>query len=364
MATAAKKTVKTKKKSLTYREAGVDIDAGNRLAVAYLKHINSTLGPQVIRNDGGFAGLHRLRGQPGLDAWKKSDPVLVSSTDGVGTKLKIAMDKHDTVGIDLVAMSANDVLVQGAEPIIFLDYLGTGKVNERVLEQLVAGCAEGCRQAGCALLGGETAELPGFYAPGEYDLAGFVVGVAERKRLITGEHIGPGDTLLGIASSGLHSNGYSLARKALLEVGGFTLKQKIKSLGCTLGEEMLRPTRIYVKSVFEAIRLKRDHNVVKGLVHITGGGLYDNVPRVLPKGCAAEFDLGSWEIPANFRLIPETANVDRDEMFRVFNMGIGMVLACEESAAKRIIAALTKAGETVYRIGRIVKGRQTVTLRD
>lgn len=352
------------KKGLTYKDAGVDIDAGNELVSDYLHHMRSTFGPQVLQNDGGFAGLFRLRGTPGLFERKISDPLLVSATDGVGTKLKIAfaMDKHDTVGIDLVAMSINDILVQGAEPLFFLDYVATAKVDKKVLSALVAGISEGCKQAGCALLGGETAELPGFYKKGEYDLAGFGVGVVERKKVIDGKDVEKGDVILGLPSSGLHSNGYSLARKALLEAGKLSLKTEIEELGCTLGEELLRPTKIYAADIVNILRKYKVKKPVKALAHITGGGLIENLPRVLPEKCDAEIDIKTWKTPEIFKLIAKCGKVAEKELYRVFNMGIGMVMVVSEASAKTITESLNKNGSGCIRIGRIVQGKGEVRL--
>jgi phosphoribosylformylglycinamidine cyclo-ligase len=350
---------------LTYAGTGVDIDAGNALAAGYVRQMRSTFGPQVLTNEGGFAGLFRLRGTPGLFERKISDPLLVAGSDGVGTKLKIAfaMDRHDTVGIDLVAMSVNDVLVQGAEPLFFLDYVATGHVEARVQEAIVAGVAEGCRRAGCALLGGETAELPGFYAEGEYDLAGFAVGVVERRRVITGTTIEPGDVVLGLASDGLHSNGYSLARAALLERAGYKLDDVPEALGESVGAALLRPTRIYAQPVTRVLRSYRVKKPVKGLAHITGGGLLENVPRVLPETCDAEIRTEAWERPPIFDLVQETGGVETEEMYRVFNMGLGMVMVVSDNSAEAVSRRLRRDGETVYRIGRIVPGRGRVRLR-
>ncbi len=347
---------------LSYKDAGVDIDTGNELAHSYLSLMQSTFGPQVLQNDGGFGGLYRLRGVQGLFARALADPVLVSGADGVGTKLKIAflLDKHDTVGIDLVAMSVNDILVQGAEPLFFLDYVGAGRCDKRIMLDLVKGVAEGCRQAGCALLGGETAELPGFYNDGEYDLAGFAVGIVERRRLITGASVKPGDVILGLPSSGLHSNGYSLARKALLEVGGFKLHKPVDVLGRTLGEELIEPTRIYVRPVLDILRAYRRKKPVHGIVHITGGGLIENVPRILPQECNARIDDKAWARPPIFELIRKTGNIDEDEMWRVFNMGIGMVLIVSENSAEMIVKRLKRSNQPAHRLGEIVKGKGVV----
>ncbi len=351
-----------KKRGLDYKDAGVDIDAGNELARIFVSLMQSTYGPQVLRNDDGFGGLYRLKGVQGLFARKLTDPVLVSGTDGVGTKLKIAfaLGRHDTIGIDLVAMSVNDILVQGAEPLFFLDYVSTGFVEKLVILDVVKGVAAGCREAGCALLGGETAELPGFYPEGEYDLAGFAVGIVERRRLIDGANIQPGDVILGLPSTGLHSNGYSLARKALLEVGKLKLEDRIDELGCTIGEELLRPTRIYVRPVLEVLRAYRVKKPVHGLAHITGGGLVDNIPRILPRDCDAELHPEAWPAPPVFALIARCGRVDAKEMRRVFNLGVGMVMIVSPVSAAAILGRLRRAGCPSHRVGRIVKGKGEV----
>ncbi|MCD8138744.1 MAG: phosphoribosylformylglycinamidine cyclo-ligase [Planctomycetaceae bacterium] len=353
-----------KKKSLSYKDAGVDIDVANQLVGGYMKIVKSTYTPGVIRNDGGFGGLFRLQGAPGLFAKKWRDPVLVSGTDGVGTKLKIAfaMNRHDTVGIDLVAMSVNDVLVQGAEPMFFLDYVGIAKADKKVLLDIVKGVADGCKQAGCALLGGETAELPGLYGKGEYDLAGFAVGVVERKNIIDGSQVEPGDIILGLPSSGLHSNGYSLARKALLEKGCMKLGEKVAELGCTLGEELLKPTRIYAKPVLSAFTAYKVKRPIRALAHITGGGLLENVPRVLPANCDAVFNVDAWEVPPIFRLIQKAGNVKDEEMFRVFNMGIGMVMVVTPPSVETVMDKLKRAGCKAKVVGRIADGDGRVQL--
>ncbi|MHC4871236.1 MAG: phosphoribosylformylglycinamidine cyclo-ligase [Planctomycetota bacterium] len=352
------------KKGLTYKDAGVDIDAGNELVSTYMHSMRSTFGPQVLQNDGGFAGLFRLRGTQGLFERKISDPLLVSATDGVGTKLKIAfaMDKHDTVGIDLVAMSINDILVQGADPLFFLDYVATGKVEKKVLAEIVTGISEGCKQAGCALLGGETAELPGFYQEGEYDLAGFGVGVVERRKVIDGQSVEAGDVILGLPSSGIHSNGYSLARKALLEAGKMSLETEVEELGCTLGEELLRPTKIYAQPIVSILRSYKVKKPVKALAHITGGGLIENIPRVLPANCNAEISLSSFKTPEIFKLVAKCGNVAEKELYRVFNMGIGMVMVVSEVSAASIIEKMHKQNQECIRIGTIVNGGKKVRL--
>ena len=346
-------------KKLTYAEAGVDIDAGAETVEKIKGHVKSTLREECMGELGGFGGAFLL------NKHKYEEPVLISGTDGVGTKLRLAflMDKHDTIGIDAVAMCVNDILVQGAEPLFFLDYLAVGKLDPDQAERVVAGIAEGCRQAGCALIGGETAEMPGFYPPGEYDVAGFSVGVVDRKNLITGESIEEGDVILGLPSSGLHSNGFSLARKALLGETEEEQKRALttyeEELGSTLGEAMLVPTRIYVKSILKLL----DEVKVKGLAHITGGGLTENVPRILPEGLDAQIHRDAFPVPKIFDLIARRGNVDLEEMYRAFNMGIGMVLVVSKKDAERADALLQKAGETVYKLGSIEAGSGKVVYR-
>jgi phosphoribosylformylglycinamidine cyclo-ligase len=353
-----------------YRKAGVDIDAGN-LAVEMIRaQAASTIRPEVLAGVGGFSGLFAL------DMNRYRQPVLVSSTDGVGTKLRVAQlaGKHDTVGIDLVAMCVNDILVCGAEPLFFLDYLACGKlVPERVAE-IVGGVAAGCREAGCALIGGETAEMPGFYRLGEYDLAGFVVGVVDREAVWDGSKIREGDVLLGLASSGLHSNGFSLARRALFEQRGLTAGTLLSAVPGlpepgrhTLGEELLTPTRIYVKSVLALRDRFAAAPVVKGAAHITGGGMIENVPRVLPDGLGAAVHRGSWPVPPVFNLIQEEDGIKRiadEEMHRVFNMGIGMVLIVDREAMVDASAVLSGMGEQVYEIGEVRPGEGVVYIED
>ena len=309
----------------TYRDAGVDIDEGDRLVDLIKPLARPTMRPEVLAGIGGFGGLFAL------DVKKYREPVLVSGTDGVGTKLKLAFltGRHDTVGIDLVAMSVHDVAVTGAEPLFFLDYFATGKLRAEEAAQVVKGIAEGCRQAGCALIGGETAELPGFYADGEYDLAGFAVGVVERDRILDGRAVRPGDALLGVASTGLHSNGYSLARKVLLE--RHALSDRPADLGgATVGEALLEPTRIYAKDILALLGQVQ----VNAVAHITGGGLPGNAPRNLPDGTRAVIRAGSWPVPPIFGLIEREGAVPRDEMYRTFNMGLGLVIALPAGAAE------------------------------
>lgn len=336
----------SKKKEIDYRQAGVDIAAGEA-AVERIKGLaRSTYRPEVLRDLGGFAGFFA----PDLGGYRQ--PVLVSGCDGVGTKLKLAFaaGNHGTIGEDCVAMCVNDILVHGAEPLFFLDYLAVGKLQPEQVEQVVAGVARGCRIAGCALLGGETAEMPGFYEPGEYDLAGFAVGLVEREQLVDGRHIRAGDLLVGIASTGLHSNGYALARKVLLERGGFALDGRPAALGgLTLGEEMLRPTQIYVPGVLPLLK----RFTVKGMAHITGGGIPGNLPRILPPGLQAVVESGSWKVPPVFELIAGSGPVSRREMFGTFNMGIGYIMVLSPEEAPRAVAALQESGLQAALIGRI-----------
>ena len=331
----------------TYKEAGVDIDTANQFVERIKPLIKTTTRKEVISGIGGFGCLFRC------DTARMKNPVLVSATDGVGTKIKIAqlMDKHDTIGIDLVAMSVNDVVVQGAEPLFFLDYLATGKLELEKSVQIVKGIVQGCKLAGCALLGGETAEMPGFYKPGDYDLAGFCVGVVDQDKLIEGSNISIKDQVIGLAASGLHSNGFSLARKVLLEKGGLSVNDKVPDLPQTIGMELLEPTRIYVKSL---LNILKNFNI-KGLVHITGGGFYENIPRIIPDVCRMVITEGSWEIPPIFSVIRDIGSVDEKEMFRVFNMGIGMMMIVPEKETGDIIDRLAAMGENARLIGVIEK---------
>jgi len=344
---------------VTYRDAGVDIEAGREFAQAIQAQLRSTYGPAVLENEYGFAGLYSIPGQVGLFARRCRNPVLVACADGVGTKLKVAQmaGKHDTVGIDLVAMSVNDLLVTGAMPLFFLDYIATGRLKKGTLVELVKGIAAGCRQADCALLGGETAEMPGFYRPGEYDMAGFAVGMVERARLVNGRKLcTPGDVVLGVASSGLHSNGYSLVRKILFEQKKMTVDDHVGELGCTLGEELLRPTRIYVRGVRAVLERYRVKKVVHAIAHITGGGLPENLPRVLGPRCVARIRKGSWPVPPVFALIQKLGGVEESEMFRVFNMGIGLVLVVSPYYVGAITRRLEAQGERVWPVGEVTRG--------
>jgi phosphoribosylformylglycinamidine cyclo-ligase len=304
------------------------------------KHVQKTARAGVIGGLGGFGGMFDL------SSLNLKEPVLVSGTDGVGTKLMIAfwMDKHDSIGIDAVAMCVNDIVVQGAEPLFFLDYIACGKAEPEKIEAIVKGIAEGCEQAGCALIGGETAEMPGLYSENEYDLAGFTVGACEKSQLITGENIKPGDVLIGLASSGIHSNGYSLVRKVF---NNWSLTEYVDELGSSLGEELLKPTKIYVKPVLSALKKFE----VKGMAHITGGGFIENIPRMLPNGLGAAIYEKSWEIPPIFNLITTVGQIDQQEMYNIFNMGIGMVMAVDKNIAADLIDHLKQLGETAYEIG-------------
>ena len=348
---------------ITYKEAGVDISTKEKFTQAIYADMRRTFTPRVIECPGGFSGLFSLNyGNRLFRSYKQ--PVLVSSTDGVGTKLKVAfmMDKHDTVGIDLVAMCVNDILVMGAEPLFFLDYMASSKIVPSRLHEIIKGMVAGCRDAGCALIGGETPELPGFYQEEEYDLAGFVVGVAERKRIILGKGIVPGDTVIGIRSSGLHSNGFSLVRRVFFEEAKWPILKEVGELGCTLGEELLRPTRIYARAIGHILTHYKVKNVVKGIAHITGGGLPGNIPRILPEGCSIRIDKDGWTPPPVFSLIKELGQVPEKEMYRVFNMGIGMVLIVKDYYTDSIINMLREAGEGAGVIGEVIKGNRKVEL--
>ncbi|GAB4229850.1 MAG: phosphoribosylformylglycinamidine cyclo-ligase [Deltaproteobacteria bacterium] len=338
------------KKTVTYRSAGVDIDEGDRLVRRIRPMVKTTHRREVLGEIGSFAGFFRF------PARKYRDPVLVSGTDGVGTKVKVAAasGKFDTVGIDLVAMCVNDILVHGAEPLFFLDYYATGKLSAEDGAAVVSGVAEGCRQAGCALLGGETAEMPSVYARGEFDLAGFAVGAVDRGAIIDGRGVRPGDRVLGLFSSGLHSNGYSLARKVVFELLGKRIGQRIPEWGATAGEELLRPTRIYVKPVLSLLRKVK----ILGMAHITGGGITGNLPRSLPAGVTAVVDRSAWDVPPVFRTICAAARLPDDEAFRTFNMGIGMVLMLRPADADRAAAHFRRAGFPAAVIGAIRRSRR------
>ena len=328
--------------SLSYRDAGVDIDAGDQLVENIKPFAKRTLRPEVLGGLGGFGALVEI-------SKKYQNPVLVSGTDGVGTKLKLAFewDIHHTVGIDLVAMSVNDILVQGAEPLFFLDYFACGKLDVARATDVIKGIAEGCEQSGCALIGGETAEMPGMYPEGEYDLAGFAVGVVEKSKVINGRSIRPGDVVLGLASNGAHSNGYSLIRK-IIERSNPDLDAEFDG-GKTLRQAVIAPTRLYVKPILAEL----EKFEIKGMAHITGGGLTENIPRVLPENCVAQIDAQSWPLPKLFQWLQQAGNVERQEMYRTFNCGIGMAVIVPAEQADAAQAFLTEQGETVYRLGTI-----------
>ena len=340
------------KAGVTYADAGVDIDRGNRTKkrIKYLAHKTFTRG--VLSEIGGFGGLFSI------DREKYVDPVLVSSVDGVGTKLKIAftMNVHSTVGADLVNHCVNDIAVQGATPLFFMDYLAAGKLEPEIAEKVVEGVSTACKHNGCALIGGETAEMPGFYADGEYDLAGFIVGVVERSKIITGETVAAGDVILGLPSNGLHTNGYSLARKLLFEVAAYTPETYVNEMKNKVGNELLRTHRSY----WPIIRKLIAGECVAALAHVTGGGITENLPRVLPKGTAAVIEVGSWPVQPIFKHLQELGNVPQDEMLRTFNMGLGMLLVVPAKKFKKAQSVLERAGEKGYTIGRIVKGERKV----
>jgi phosphoribosylformylglycinamidine cyclo-ligase len=330
-----------------YKQAGVDIEAGYEAVERMKKHVKRTIRPEVMGGLGGFGGMFDL------SALQLKEPVLVSGTDGVGTKLKIAfaMDRHDTVGIDLVAMCVNDIIVQGAEPLYFLDYIACGKAEPEKIEMIVKGISEGCVQAGAALIGGETAEMPGMYQDGEYDLAGYVTGASEKSKLVTGDEIKPGNVLIGLASSGVHSNGFSLVRK-VVEDNQLQFTDFISELDGTLGEVLLKPTKIYVKSVLQLLETFK----INGMSHITGGGFIENIPRMLPEGTGVVIRENSWPILPIFNLLQEKGKITQMDMYNIFNMGIGFVLAVEAEEAQNIIQSLEAMGEKAFVIGKVVEG--------
>lgn len=331
--------------SNAYKQAGVNIEAGYEAVTRMKKHVQKTVRAGVLGGLGGFGGMFDL------SVLNLKEPVLVSGTDGVGTKLMIAfmMDRHDTIGIDAVAMCVNDIVVQGAEPLYFLDYIACGAADPAKIEAIVKGVADGCEQAGCALIGGETAEMPGLYDENEYDLAGFTVGAAEKSKLITGETIQPGDVLIGLSSSGIHSNGYSLVRKVFLNDAKWSLTEYVEELGCTLGEELLKPTKIYVKPILAALKKFN----LKGIAHITGGGFIENIPRMLPDGLGVKIKENSWPVPPVFHLISKLGQIESKEMYNVFNMGIGMVIAVSKEEAPGLLELLGQSGEKAFEIGEV-----------
>lgn len=331
----------------SYKDAGVDIDRANEFVEAIKPLIRTTFRKEVIGGIGGFGGLFHL------EKTRYKDPILVSSTDGVGTKLKVAQmaNRFDTIGIDLVAMSANDVLVQGAEPLFFLDYISTSRISVETGVQIIGGIVKGCREAGCALLGGETAEMPGFFAPGDYELVGFCVGIVDAERLVDGSKIGIGDRIIGLVSTGIHSNGFSLARKVFFERMKLGIDDRTGGLDETVGTELLKPTKIYARAI---LNLVKNFNI-KGLIHITGGGFLDNIPRILPERCRAVIQRGSWPVLPVFKVLQAGGAVEEMEMFRVFNMGIGLMIIVPEKECQEIMERLVALGEEAYLIGMVDK---------
>ncbi|MFM9281330.1 phosphoribosylformylglycinamidine cyclo-ligase [Paenibacillus jiagnxiensis] len=336
-----------------YKQAGVDIAAGNEAVERMKKHVKRTFRPEVMADLGGFGSLFALNKD------KYEEPVLVSGTDGVGTKLKLAfaMDRHDTIGIDAVAMCVNDIVVQGAEPLFFLDYLACDRVIPEKIEAIVAGIAEGCHQSGCALIGGETAEMPGMYSEGEYDIAGFTVGIVDKSKVINGSTIAAGDAVIGLASSGVHSNGFSLVRKLLLEQSGYSLQDEVAELNGKLGDVLLEPTKIYVKPVLALL----EKLTVKGMAHITGGGFIENIPRMLPDNVNVDIEYGSWPILPIFKLLQDKGAISNSDMFTTFNMGIGLVMVVKQEDAESALTILREQGEEAYLIGRVTDGDSRVT---
>lgn len=338
----------------SYKEAGVDIDLADHIVKKIKPLIKKTFTPGVLGDIGGFGGLFSLAEQ------NYKEPVLVSGTDGVGTKLKIAfaLDKHDSVGIDLVAMCVNDIVTCGAKPLFFLDYISIGKLSEKVAVELIKGIAEGCKMANCALLGGETAEMPDFYPQGEYDLAGFAVGIVEKSKIIAGRKIRERDSIIGIASNGLHSNGFSLVRKVLFESNNYKIDDKVSSFGKYLGEELLNPTIIYVHPVLHLLEKYK----ILGIAHITGGGIVENIPRILPEGVSVKINRESWPTPSIFSLIQKEGKISDREMYRTFNMGIGMVLVVRSDKAEQIIDELKMIRYDSYIIGKVIKGNKQIII--
>ncbi|HEX3028424.1 MAG TPA: phosphoribosylformylglycinamidine cyclo-ligase [Clostridia bacterium] len=337
----------------TYKEAGVDVEAGYEAVKLMGRHVKKTFRPEVLTDIGGFGGLF------GLDKSKYNEPVLVSGTDGVGTKLKIAFlkDKHDTIGIDCVAMCVNDIVCSGAEPLFFLDYIAVGKNKPEKIADIVKGVADGCVMSGCSLIGGETAEMPGFYPENEYDVAGFAVGIVDKSKIINGKNIKAGDKLIGLASSGIHSNGYSLVRK-LLNLNTERMGEYVESLGTTLGDELLKPTKIYVKTILEL----KEKFELKGISHITGGGFIENIPRMIPQGLRIKINKGSWPVLPIFSLLQKIGEIKERDIYNTFNMGIGMVIAVESDIAEQVAEYVNKIGEKAYVIGEVVQGEAGVDI--
>jgi phosphoribosylformylglycinamidine cyclo-ligase len=354
------------KKYISYEQAGVSINAGDEMVRQIQSFVTSTFGPRVIESENAFAGMFRLDYDERLFKKNYKNPVLVACTDGVGSKVQLSakIKKYDTVGIDLVAMNVNDMLVQGAEPLFFLDYLAVNKLEPKVIAEMIKGVAAGCRLADCALIGGETAEMPDTYRKGDFDMAGFAVGIVERKKIINGKTIRKGDVILGLASSGLHSNGYTLVRNICFKKASLKMTDTPNELdGAVLGEVLLEPTRIYVRSIVKLLSQYKVKRIVHGMAHITGGGLVGNIPRVLPRDCDAVLKKSSWPVPKIFTFLKAKGPVEEAEMFRVFNMGIGFVLIVAEDFANSIAKKLSRFGEKVYKIGRITTGTGKVALK-
>lgn len=339
---------------VTYKSAGVDVEAGYEAVKLMKEHTSRTVIPGVIGGIGSFGGFFEI------DVEKYKKPVLVSGTDGVGTKLQLAFMAgiHDTIGIDCVAMCVNDIACHGAKPLYFLDYIGTGVLEPKAASDIVKGVCDGCIEAGCALIGGETAEMPGFYKKGEYDVAGFAVGIVDKDKIINGSSVAAGDTIIGLASSGIHSNGYSLVRKLFFDINDYKIDSTFEELDCTLGEELLKPTRIYVKTILELI----ESFDIKGIAHITGGGFIENIPRTIPKGLKAKINLGSFPVLPIFKLMQKLGKIEQREMFNTFNMGIGLVLVVDSEKAGNVMAALKAMDEKAYIIGSVVKGEGGIEL--
>ncbi|MDF2530555.1 MAG: phosphoribosylformylglycinamidine cyclo-ligase [Clostridia bacterium] len=345
---------KMSNEKVTYKSAGVDVEAGYQAVSLMKQHTQRTLIPGVIGGLGSFGGFFEI------DTEKYKKPVLVSGTDGVGTKLQIAFMTgiHDTIGIDCVAMCVNDIACHGAKPLYFLDYIGTGMLNPQAAAEVVKGICDGCIEAGCALIGGETAEMPGFYKKGEYDLAGFAVGVVDKDKVINGAEIKEGDVIIGLASSGIHSNGYSLVRKLFFDINNYSIDEYVSELGCTLGQELLKPTRIYVKTILELA----ERYDIKGIAHITGGGFIENIPRTIPVGLKAEISLGSFPVLPVFKLMQKLGNMEDKEMYNTFNMGIGLVLVVNENEVEQVMLSLSEMKEAAYIIGKVTKGEGGIAL--
>ena len=341
--------------AISYKDSGVDVTRGYKAVDLMKKHVKSTYNENVLGDIGSFGGFFSIAGE------KMEEPILVAGTDGVGTKLKYAflLDKHDTIGIDAVAMCVNDIVCQGAKPLFFLDYYACGRLYPEAESEVVKGIADGCRQAGCALIGGETAEMPGFYPDGEYDLAGFAVGIVDKKKVINGKSIKAGDVLVGIKSSGVHSNGYSLVRKLFGDENKAELEKYDERLGATVAEVLLKPTKIYVKSILSLLEKVE----VKGIAHITGGGFIENIPRILPDGVAAEIDTKSYDVPPVFKVMQEKAGITDAQIYNTFNMGIGMVVCVSPENAEAAMASLTATGEEVVLLGKTVAGEKGVILK-